>query len=123
MLPILVTIVYCDFIFHIPELFGNVTTNVNLSNHIDKLESSQYQAGLDGYVARYKPSQCIGGARLGILAFKAMVPLSDSQKPTCQYLGDLVPSPRCHLYCTSNTNNPFFLMPSNIRALLLESQT
>ena len=37
---------YCDFIFHIPELVGNFSTNVNLSNLMNKLESLQYQAGL-----------------------------------------------------------------------------
>ena len=37
---------YCDFIFHIPELLGNFSTNVNLSNQMNKLESLIYQAGL-----------------------------------------------------------------------------
>ena len=37
---------YCDFIFHIPELDGNFSTNINLSNQMNKLESFQYQAGL-----------------------------------------------------------------------------
>ena len=37
---------YCDFIFHIPELVGNFSTDVNLSHQMKKLESLQYQAGL-----------------------------------------------------------------------------
>ena len=37
---------YCDFIFHIPELLGNFSTDVNLSTLMGRLESLQYQAGL-----------------------------------------------------------------------------
>ena len=37
---------YCDFIFHIPELEGNFSTDINLSNQMKIQESLQYQAGL-----------------------------------------------------------------------------
>ena len=30
---------YCDFIFYVFELFGNICTNLNLSNQVNKLES------------------------------------------------------------------------------------
>ena len=103
---------YCDFIFHIPELIGNFSTDINLSNQMKILESLQYQAGLavtgmwQG-TNRDKVYEELGWESLHLrrwirrltVFYKIMTGL------TPQYLRDPVPPPRSHLYGTSSTND------------------
>ena len=103
---------YCDFIFHIPELLGNFSTNVNLSTHMNKLESLQYQAGLavtgmwQG-TNRDRVYEELGWESLHMRRwFRRLTVFYKIVKHlTPQYLRDPVPSPRSHLYGTSNTND------------------
>ena len=103
---------YCDFIFHIPELVGNFSTDINLSHQMKKLESLQYQAwlavtGMWQGTNRDKVYEELGWESLHIrrwfrrltVFYKIMTGL------TPQYLRDPVPSARHHLYGTSNTND------------------
>ena len=103
---------YCDFIFHIPELVGNFSTDVNLSHQMKKLESLQYQAGLavTGMwkgTNRDKVYEQLGWESLHLrrwfrrltVFYKIMTGL------TPKYLYDPVPPPRTHLYGTSCTND------------------
>ena len=103
---------YCDFIFHIPELIGNFSTDTNLNDQMKKLESLQYQAGLavtgmwQG-TNRDKVYEELGWESLHLrrwahrltIFYKIMTGL------TPQYLRDPIPPPRSHLYGTSSTND------------------
>ena len=125
---------YCDFIFHIPELSGNFSTNVNLGNQMNKLESLQYQAGL-AVTGMWRGTnrdhvyEELGWESLHLRRWfrRLTVFYKIIKNLTPQYLRDPIPSPRSHLYGTSNTNdlhpmhcrtqrfqNSFFLMLSNV---------
>ena len=103
---------YCDFIYHIPELLGNFSTDINLNDQMKKLESLQYQAGLSVTgmwqgTNRDRVYEELGWESLHLrrwfrrltVFYKIMTGL------TPQYLRDPVPPQRSHLYGTSSTND------------------
>ena len=110
---------YCDFIFHIPELVGNFSTDVNLNSAMDRLESLQYQAGLavTGMwkgTNRDKVYEELGWEPLNLRRYfrRLTVFYKIMNGLTPQYLLDPVTSPRTHLYGTSTTND---LLPMKCR--------
>ena len=103
---------YCDFIYHIPELLGNFSTDVNLSTLMDRLESLQYQAGLavTGMwkgTNRDKVYEELGWEPLNLRRYlrRMTVFYKIMNGLTPQYLFDPVTPPRTHLYGTSTTND------------------
>ena len=103
---------YCDFIYHIPELLGNFSTDVNLNNLMHKLESLQYQAGLaiTGMwkgTNRDKVYDELGWEPLHLRRYfrRLNVFYKIMNGLTPQYLLEPVPPPRTHLYGTSATND------------------
>ena len=116
---------YCDFIFHIPELLGNFSTDVNLSTLMDRLESLQYQAGLavTGMwkgTNRDKVYDELGWEPLNLRRYfrRLTVFYKIMNGLTPQYLFEPVTSPRRHLYGTSNTND---LLPMKCRTQRFKS--
>ena len=103
---------YCDFIYHIPQLLGTFSTNVNLSTLMDRLESIQYQAGLavTGMwkgTNRDKVYEELGWESLNLRRYfrRLTVFYKIMNGMTPQYLVDPVTPPRTHLYGTSTTND------------------
>ena len=103
---------YCDFIYHIPQLLGNFSTDVNLSTLMDRLESLQYQAGLavTGMwkgTNRDKVYEELGWEPLNLRRYfrRLTVFYKIMNDMTPQYLLDPVTPPRTHLYGTSTTND------------------
>ena len=103
---------YCDFIFHIPELLGNFSTDVNLSTLMGRLESLQYQAGLaiTGMwkgTNRDKVYEELGWEPLNLRRYfrRLTVFYKIMNGLTPHYLFEPVTLPRTHLYGTSTTND------------------
>ena len=107
---------YCDFIFHIPELPGNFSTDINLNYIMDKLESLQYQAGLAATgmwkgTNRDKVYDELGWEPLHLRRYfrRLTIFYKIMNDLTPPYLREPVPPPRTHLYGTSATNDLYSL--------------
>ena len=107
---------YCDFIFHIPELPGNFSTDINLNYIMDKLESLQYQAGLAATgmwkgTNRDKVYDELGWEPLHLRRYfrRLTIFYKIMNDLTPPYLREPVPQPRTHLYGTSATNDLYSL--------------
>ena len=103
---------YCDFIFHIPELLGNFSTDVNLSTLMGRLESLQYQAGLAvtgmwKSTNRDKVYEELGWEPLNLRRYSRRLTVfyKIMNGLTPRYLFEPVTPPRTHLYGTSTTND------------------
>ena len=103
---------YCDFIYHIPALICNFSTDINLNFVMQKLESLQYQAGLAitgmwQCTNRDKVYDELGWEPLHLRRyFRRLTQFYKIVNGlTPPYLAEPVPPPRSHLYGTSVTND------------------
>ena len=103
---------YCDFIYHIPELVNNFSSDINLNYQMKTLESLQYQAALAVTGAwkgtnRDKIYEELGWESLhNRRMFRRLTQFYKIMNGfTPQYLVDPVPAPRRHLYGARITND------------------
>ena len=103
---------YCDFIYHIPELKNNPSSDINLNYLMTTLESLQYQAALAVTGAwkgsnRDKIYEELGWESLhNRRIFRRLTQFYKIMNGfTPQYLVDPVPAPRRHLYGARITND------------------
>ena len=101
----------CDFIFHIPALINNSSSDINLNYRMGSLESIQYQAALSVTGAwkgtsRDKIYEQLGWESLhDRREFRRLTQfykiMNDLTPP---YLKEPIPSPICHLFGPRSTN-------------------